>query len=127
MITNVKVPRDIDEYISRFPENIQEILEKIRHTIREAAPDASETISYQMPAFKQNGILVYFAAFNHHIGFYPTASGTAAFRKVLEGYPCSKGTIQFPYSKPIPFDIISDIVKFRVAENLGKVKGHAKR
>lgn len=115
-------PLDIDDYISRFPEDIQEVLKKIRATVKEAAPDATEIISYQMPAFRQNGIVVYFAAFKNHIGFYPTSSGTAIFKNALAGYHTTKGTIQFPYDRPIPYDLVSDIVKFRVAENLDKAR-----
>jgi len=114
--------KNIDEYISTFPKDIQDILEKLREFIREAAPEAQEAISYSMPAFKQNGILVYFAAFKDHIGFFPTASGVAAFKTELTAYDTSKGTIRFPLDKPIPFKLVAKIVKFRVQENLGKKK-----
>ena len=117
----------IDEYISLFPKNIQEILEKIRHTIKKSAPQAEETISYQMPAFKLNGNLVYFAAFKDHIGFFPTSSGVAAFKKELSKYATSKGTIRFPLDKPIPFDLVRKIVQFRVQENLAKGKNKSKK
>ncbi len=111
----------IDEYIRSFPENIQNILEKMRQTIRKAAPDVVEAISYQMPTFKLNGKnLVHFAAFKNHIGFYPTSSGIEAFKKVLTDYKGSKGTVQFPLDKPVPFDLVEKIVKFRVKENLPK-------
>jgi uncharacterized protein YdhG (YjbR/CyaY superfamily) len=111
----------IDEYIRSFPANIQNILEKIRRTIRKAAPDAVEAISYQMPTFKLNGKnLVHFAAFNNHIGFYPTASGIEAFKKALANYKWSKGAVQFLIDKPVPFDLVEKIVKFRVTENLPK-------
>ena len=113
-------PKDIDEYIRLFPDDIQALLQSLRQTIREAAPDAKETISYQMPAFKQNGILVYFAAFKKHIGFYPTSSGIEAFREELSAYEGSKGTVRFPIDKPLPLDLVRDIVKFRVRENLEK-------
>jgi uncharacterized protein YdhG (YjbR/CyaY superfamily) len=113
---------NIDEYIASFPEEIQVILEQVRATIHEAAPDAKETISYQMPAFALEGILVYFAAFKNHIGFFPTASGVAHFEKELMKYKTSKGTIQFPLDRPIPFDLIRKIVLFRVKENLAKAK-----
>ena len=112
--------KTIDEYIKRFPANIQSILEDLRQTIREAAPGAAEVISYQMPAFKLNGILVYFAAHKNHIGFYPTASGINVFKKELSGYKVSKGTVQFPLNKPVPFDLVEKIVIFRVKENLKK-------
>jgi len=113
---------NIDEYISGFPEDIQEILQKLRQVIKESAPEAQEVISYSMPAFKQNGILVYFAAFKDHIGFFPTSSGVTAFKKDLEPYATSKGTIRFPLDKPIPFPLVEKIVKFRVAENLKKAR-----
>ena len=110
--------RTIDEYIATFPEYIQEILQKIRQAIKESAPQAQEAISYRIPTFKLNGNLVHFAAFKDHIGFFPTSSGVDAFQKELSGYETSKGTIRFPLDKPIPFDLIRKIVKFRVKENL---------
>jgi len=109
-----------DEYIATFPEDIQKILEELRGTIKAAAPGAEEKISYQMPAFALKGNLVYFAAFKNHIGFYPTSSGTEAFKKELSIYDGSKGTVRFPIDKPLPLKLISRIVKFRVAENLKK-------
>jgi uncharacterized protein YdhG (YjbR/CyaY superfamily) len=118
---------NIDEYIASFPEEIQVILEQVRATIHEAAPDAKETISYQMPAFALEGILVYFAAFKNHIGFFPTASGVAHFEKELMKYKTSKGTIQFPLDRPIPFDLIRKIVLFRVKENLAKAEAKRKK
>ena len=114
--------RSIDEYIKTFPPDVQSILKKIRQTIREAAPETKEVISYQMPAFKLNGILVYFAAHKSHIGFYPTASGIATFKEELSSYQWSKGAVQFPLDKPIPYDLIKRIVEFRVKENLAKQK-----
>ena len=114
--------KTIDEYIAAFPENIQDILQKLRQVIKQAAPDTQEVISYGMPAFKLNGILVYFAAFKNHIGFFPTASGVTAFREDLSAYETSKGTIRFPLDKPIPFTLVEKIVKFRVQENLNKKK-----
>ncbi len=113
---------NIDDYIKTFPPDIQAKLGKMRQTIRQAAPEAEEVISYQMPAFKQNGILVYFAAQKQHMGFYPTASGIEAFKKDLTPYKYSKGAVQFPLDKPIPFDLVEKIVKFRVKENLAKKK-----
>lgn len=110
----------IDEYISTFPQEIQEILNNLRKVIKEAAPDAVEKISYQMPAFALHGILVYFAAFKNHIGFYPTASGIDAFKHELSEYKWSKGAIQFPIKKPLPYELVSRIVKFRVLENIEK-------
>jgi uncharacterized protein YdhG (YjbR/CyaY superfamily) len=114
---------NIDEYIAGFPREIQEILQKIRATVHEAAPEAEETISYQMPAFRLGGVLVYFAAFKDHIGFFPTSSGVAHFEKELTKYKTSKGTIQFPLDEPIPFGLIKKITLFRVKENLAKAKG----
>ncbi len=110
----------VDEYIASFPENIQRTLRELRSAIKEAAPDAEETISYGMPAFRLNGVLVYFAAHKHHIGFYPTASGIRAFNDKLAMYTHSKGAVQFPIDGPIPFDIVKEIVRFRVKENLTK-------
>jgi uncharacterized protein YdhG (YjbR/CyaY superfamily) len=111
---------NIDEYIATFPKDIRIILEEIRQTIREAAPEAKETISYKMPAFEQRGILVWFAAFKNHIGFFPKVSAIEAYKEKLSSYQTSKGTIQFPLDRPIPFDLIKEIVKFRVKENLKK-------
>lgn len=115
--------KTIDEYIRTFPKDVQTILEKMRKTIREAAPGAVETISYQMPTFKLNGKgLVYFAAFKNHIGFYPIPSGVEAFEKELSPYKQGKGSVQFPIDQPVPYDLVRRIVTFRVNENLGKVK-----
>jgi uncharacterized protein YdhG (YjbR/CyaY superfamily) len=114
--------KTIDEYIATFPAEVQVILQKIRSIIHAAAPEAEEVISYSMPAFKQNGILVYFAAFKDHIGFFPTASGVAAFQKELAVYDTSKGTVRFPLDKPIPYALVTKIVKFRVQDNLNKGK-----
>jgi uncharacterized protein YdhG (YjbR/CyaY superfamily) len=114
--------KTIDAYIKAFPENIQIILEKMRQTIRKAAPEAIEAISYQMPAFKLNGNLVYFAAFKNHIGFYPTPSGIESFAEELSPYAKGKGSVQFPLDKPIPYDLVEKIVLFRVKENLAKKK-----
>jgi len=117
-----KAFKTIDEYIATFPKSIQVILEELRQAIKESAPNAKEVISYQMPAFRLNGILVYFAAFKNHIGFYPTSSGIEAFREQLSGYEVSKGTVRFPLNKPIPFDLVKKMVRFRVKENLSKKK-----
>lgn len=114
---------DIDGYIKTFPENIQKLLDQIRMTIKLAAPEAKESISYGMPAYKTNGKpLVYFAAFKHHIGFYATPTGHNEFEKELSNYKQGKGSVQFPINKPLPLDLISKITKFRVRENLIKVK-----
>jgi uncharacterized protein YdhG (YjbR/CyaY superfamily) len=110
-------PTTIDEYIAAFPEDVQIMLEKVRATIKKAAPDAEEMISYNVPAFKQNLMLVWFAAHSNHIGLYPRGSAIEAFNKELSIYKCAKGSVQFPFSKPIPLALISKIVKFRVAEN----------
>ena len=110
----------IDEYIEAFPEDIQSILQKMRKTIRRAAPEAEETISYQIPTFKLNGNLVHFAAFSDHISFFPTSSPREAFKKELSKYKGGKGTIQFPIEEPIPYDLVKRIVIFRRKENLEK-------
>jgi uncharacterized protein YdhG (YjbR/CyaY superfamily) len=120
-------PQNIDEYIAGFPENVRGILEKIRLTILRAAPDAEETIKYKIPTFTLNGNLVYFAAFKNQIGFYATPNGNEAFQEELSSYKQGKGSVQFPLDKPIPFGLISKIVKFRVKENFGKVKSGAKK
>lgn len=108
----------VDEYIGTFPPEIQALLEQIRETIRAAAPDAKEKISYQMPAFEQKGNLVYYAAWKTHIGFYPVSSAVAEFEDELSKYPRSKGAIQFPFNQPLPLDLIRRVVEYRVAENL---------
>jgi uncharacterized protein YdhG (YjbR/CyaY superfamily) len=115
-------PVDIDEYIKRSPKDIQKTLQNIRTTIRKAAPNAEEVISYQMPAFKLGRIVVYFAAFSDHISFFPTSSGVTKFKKELVNYETSKGTIKFPLGKPIPYGLISKITKFRVKETIEKGK-----
>jgi uncharacterized protein YdhG (YjbR/CyaY superfamily) len=112
----------IDEYISSFPENIQEKLREIREAIREQAPQAQEKISYQMPTFYLNGNLVHFAACSKHIGFYPTPSGIDSFKDELSKYKSSKGAVQFPLNEQLPIGVIKKIVKFRVEENLNKKK-----
>ena len=115
---NSEKPKNVDEYISNYPADIQQILKGLRATIKEAAPNAEEVISYQMPAYKYHGILVYFAAFKNHIGFYPRASGIDTFKKELSVYKSAKGSVQFPLDKPLPLELISSIVKIRVNENL---------
>jgi uncharacterized protein YdhG (YjbR/CyaY superfamily) len=111
----------IDEYIEAFPKDVQTILEKMRQTIKKEAPGAAETISYQIPTFKLNGKgLAYFAAFKSHIGFYPIPSGIEAFKKELAPYKQGKGSVQFPLDKPIPYDLVRKITKFRVKQTLGK-------
>ena len=107
----------IDKYIESYPEKVQSVLEKMRQTIRKAAPEAIEAISYQMPTFKLNGKnLVHFAAFKNHIGFYPIPSGIKAFKKELSQYKVGKGSVQFPLDKPVPYDLVRKIVVFRMKE-----------
>ncbi len=120
-------PQDINGYISQFPADTQAILEKVRATIRQAAPDAKETISYQMPAFKQHGILVYFAAWKNHIGLYPPISGDKALIKAIACYAGEKGNLQFPLDEPIPYDLIERIVKLRVKQELAKAAAKRKK
>ena len=115
-------PKNVDDYIASYPKEVQEILQRIRMTIREAAPDAEETIKYQMPTFALKGNLVHFAAFKKHIGLYPAPTGIEKFKTALAAYEGAKGTVRFPLGKPIPFDLISEIVKFRVRENLDRAE-----
>lgn len=111
---------DIDAYISGFPEAIQKLLQEVRSTVKQAAPQATEVISYGMPAFKQDGMLVYFAAFKKHIGFYPIPSGITAFQEELSAFRCTKGSVHFPFDKPLPVELISRIVTYRLSENRKK-------
>ncbi len=112
--------RTIDEYIATFPEDVQALLQAVRATIHAAAPDAEERISYNMPAFAQEGNLVYFAALKNHIGFYPTSNGIAAFQQEISAYESSKGAVKFPKDQPMALDLITRIVQFRVTENLNR-------
>ena len=123
---NQTIPKTIDEYIAGFPLDVQDILQKIRATIRQAAPEAQEKISYQMPTFALNGNLVHFAAFKNHIGFYPIPSGIEAFKEDLSPYKQGKGSVQFPLDQPIPYDLIARITAFRARENLEKSKAKKK-
>jgi uncharacterized protein YdhG (YjbR/CyaY superfamily) len=107
----------IDEYINMFPEGVRTILNELRQTIRDAAPGAEETINYQIPTFTLNGNLVHFAAFENHIGFYPTPSGMEAFKEELSSYKGAKGSVQFPIDQPLPLPLIRRIVEYRVREN----------
>jgi uncharacterized protein YdhG (YjbR/CyaY superfamily) len=116
----------IDAYISRYDEDIQAILQELRRVIKEEAPDATEKISYQMPTFYLNGNLVHFAVQKNHIGFYPAPSGVAAFKEELTDYKTSKGAIQFPLTKSIPYELVRRIVHFRVEEANGKKKQNKK-
>ena len=127
MRTSQTTPKNMDEYIAGFPQDVQAILEKIRATIRKAAPGAEETISYQMPTFKLKGNLVHFAAFKKHIGFYPTSSGIEKFKHELAAYKSAKGSVQFPFDRPIPYGLIGKMVKFRVKENLAKAKAKRRK
>jgi uncharacterized protein YdhG (YjbR/CyaY superfamily) len=116
----MKKPTTIDEYISGFPDDIQKKLEQFRTTVKKAAPQAEEIISYGIPAFRQKGLLVWFGAHTSHIGFYPRASAMEVFKKELSAYKGAKGSVQFPFNKPLPLTLIAKIVKFRVAENSQK-------
>lgn len=122
MATSRKTPKSFDDYLDRFPRDVQLRLQKLRLTVKKAAPQAKEKISYGIPAFTLNGMLVWFAGFKKHIGFYPRTSAIAAFKKELSVYKGAKGSVQFPFDKPLPLTLISRIVKFRVKENLGKAK-----
>ena len=123
MATSKSQFKTMDEYIARFPKDVRDVLEKLRRVIRESAPKAEETISYGIPTFDLNGRhLVHFAAYKNHVGFYPTSSWIKAFKKELSPFKTSKGTVQFPLDKPIPFDLVKKIVKFRVKENESKRK-----
>ncbi len=118
MATRRPTPRTVDEYIAAFSPEVQAILQKMRRVVRGAAPDAQEAISYQIPAFKLNGVLVYFAAFKKHIGFYPPISGDAKLKKAVSRYAGEKGNLRFPLDQPIPYDPIERIAKLRVKQNL---------
>lgn len=127
MITGQEAPKSIDEYIAGFPPDVQAILEKIRTTIREAAPGAEEAIKYQLPTFTLKGNLVHFGAFKTHVGFYPTSTGIEKFKNELSAYETSKGTIRFPFGRPIPYGLISRIVEFRVKENLARAEARGRK
>ncbi len=127
MKTDQTAPKNIDEYIAGFPHDVQEILEKMRLTIRKAAPDAEETIKYQIPTFTLKGNLLSFAAYKKHIGFYPAPAGNEQFRNALSVYRAGKSSVRFPLDKPIPFGLISQIVKFRVKEHLERAAAKGKK
>ena len=118
--------KNIDDYINSHPKNIQVILNRLRETIKKAAPEAEETISYSMPAFKLHGMLVYFAMHTSHVGFYPEPSGIEAFKKEISAYEWAKGSVKFPVDKPLPLDLVSKIVKFRMKENFQRVAAKQK-
>jgi len=127
MRSDQTAPKTIDEYIVAFPKDVQAILQKIRMTIRKAAPGAEEAIKYQIPTFVLKGNLVHFGAYKQHVGFYPTSSGTSKFKKELSAYEGAKGTVRFPLDKPIPYNLITRIVKFRVKENLERAEAKRKK
>jgi uncharacterized protein YdhG (YjbR/CyaY superfamily) len=120
-------PVNFNEYLADCPKETHAALKLIHKTIKNAAPDATELISYSMPAFKQDGMLVWFAAHTHHIGFYPGASGIAAFQKELTAYKSAKGSVQFPLDKPIPADLVSRIVKYKLSENQERAQAKKKK
>jgi len=120
-------PQTIDEYIAAFPPDVRETLQAIRQTIRKAAPDAEETIKYRIPTFTLKGNLVHFGAYKKHIGFYPTPSAMEKFEEELSAYEGSKGAVRFPLDEPVPFQLITEIVKFRVRENLQRAEAKQKK
>jgi uncharacterized protein YdhG (YjbR/CyaY superfamily) len=122
MAMPTKAPKSIDEYVAASPSEVRAILTRIRKTIRAAAPDAEELISYRMPAFRLHGILVYFAAFKAHIGFYPPVSGDASLEKALSPYAGPKGNLKFPLDQPIPYDLIKRIVLLRVKQDRSRAE-----
>ena len=127
MAAKRNTPETIDEYISACSPDVQAILQQIRQVVRSAAPNAQEVISYQIPAFKQNGILVYFAAFKKHIGVYPPVRGDARLEKAVAPYAGVKGNLKFPLDRPIPFNLIKRITKFRVKQNTAKAAAKSKK
>ena len=127
MRINQAVPQNINEYIAGFPTDVQKTLQKIRMTIRKAAPEAEETIKYSMPTFTLKANLVHFAAYKKHIGFYPVPRGVEPFKTELAAYAGEKSTARFPLDKPIPYDLITRIVKFRVKQVVGNTKASSKR
>ncbi len=126
-MAKAKKPADIDGYISQFPNDVRAVLRDVRAAIRRAAPEAEETISYQMPAFRQHGILVYFAAWKKHIGLYPPISGDAAIEKAVARYAGPKGNLQFPLDEPMPLALIERIVKLRVKQDAAKAAARRKK
>ena len=127
MPTSKATNNEIDAYISQFPKDVQAILEKIRKTIRKAAPKAGEIINYGIPTFTLEGNLVHFAGFKSHIGFYPTPSGIEKFKKELSMYEGAKGSVKFPLDEPIPYELIAKITAFRVKQNLDKAEAKRKK
>lgn len=128
MKTTQAAPRDINDYIAGFPKEVQDILQKIRATIKQAAPEAEETIRYKIPTFNWNGhYLIYFAAFKRHISLYPAPIGNEDFKEDITPYASGKGTLQFPLDKPIPYKLITKIVKFRLKENAARAKAKTRK
>jgi len=122
MVTKRPASATIDEYIAGFSPEVQVVLKRIRQVVHSAAPEAEEAISYQIPAFKQDGVLVYFAAFKNHIGLYPPVKGDAQLEKAVSAYAGEKGNLRFPLSQPIPYDLISRITRLRLKQNLAKAR-----
>lgn len=122
MDSSKKSPQTIDEYMADFPADVQAILQRLRDLVHEVAPDATEKISYGIPTFVLGVNLVHFAAYKHHIGFYPSSSGIAHFENELKDYEISKGTVRFPLDKPIPYDLVRRITEFRAAENRARAQ-----
>jgi len=127
MATNRVVPKTIDEYIAAFSPEVRAILQEVRQVVRSAAPGAQEAISYNIPAFKLNGVLVYFAAFKQHIGFYPPIRGDSRLEKAVSQYAGEKGNLRFPLDQPIPYALIERITKLRVKQNLAKAKAQRRK
>lgn len=127
METNQAIPKDMDEYIASFPEDVQQLLKKVRATIRESAPEAQETIKYGMPTFTLKGNLVSFAAYKQHIGLYPVPAGSEAFNRQMAAYKAEKSSARFPLDKPIPYELIGELVRYRVNENLERAAVKATR
>jgi uncharacterized protein YdhG (YjbR/CyaY superfamily) len=127
MKTSAAAQMSIDEYIATFPREVRAILQRVRKTIRGAAPDADEVISYRMPAFRGRGILLYFAAFKNHIGLFPPVSGDARLEKAMARYAGPKGNLRFPLDEPIPYDLIERIAKLRAKQDAEKARGKAKQ
>jgi uncharacterized protein YdhG (YjbR/CyaY superfamily) len=125
--TSHKALKNIDKYVKGFPEDVQQILQEIRTTIRKAAPNAEETISYRMPTFTLKGLLVSFAAYKKHIGLYPAPRGSEKFNRELSRYRAARSTVRFPLDKPVPFQLIRQIVKLRAKENLRRAREKGKK
>ena len=127
MESKPSAPANIDEYIEGFSPEVQAILWKVRQVVREAAPEAQEVISYRMPAVKQNGVLIYFAAFKNHIGLYPPVAGDASLQRAIAPYAGEKGNLRFPLDKPIPYDLITRITALRAKQDAAKAEAKRKK